>query len=96
MNDDGIIIIIVLLDMNTRLFRFPHMDLKSITVSLADFRIQSITRLINEILPIRDKQPNLLIRTSRVFARKIQMHSRLPQDRHQYPGIRSTRQSPHI
>jgi hypothetical protein len=24
------------------------------------------------------------------------MHSRLPQDRHQYPGIRSTRQSPHI
>ena len=74
MNDNDIFIIIVFFDVQSRFFRFPHMGLKSITVSIADFRIQSLTRFIDEILPIRDEQPNLLIRTSHVFARKIQMH----------------------
>ena len=36
--------------------------------------IQSVPRLIDEILPLRDEQPNLVIGTPCVLTREIQMH----------------------
>ncbi|MGB9415910.1 MAG: hypothetical protein WCB58_06290 [Acidobacteriaceae bacterium] len=74
MNDDLISILIVLVDMNTWLFRFSHMRLKSIASSLADLHIQSIARLIDEVVAILDEQPNLFIGASCVLAREIQIH----------------------
>jgi hypothetical protein len=76
MNDDGMLIFVVFLflDMKPRFFWLLYMHFNAVTVSLLDFNIQSIPRLIDKIVPILDKQPNLVIRSPRILARKIQMH----------------------
>jgi len=72
--NDDLIAFIVFLHMDARLFWLFHIWLKPIAPPLVDLYIQSVPRLINKIVPILDKQPNLVIRAPRVFARKIQMH----------------------
>jgi hypothetical protein len=89
MNDDLVAFFVVFFYMNARLFRFVRMRLKTVAPPLLDFHIQSVPRLIDKVVPILDKQPNLVIRAPRVFARKIQMHRHHPRpapasDRHQY------------
>jgi hypothetical protein len=47
------------------------MRLKPITPPLVDFHIQSVPGVIDEIVPILDEQPDLVIGTSCVFACKV-------------------------
>jgi hypothetical protein len=57
--------------MNTRLLRLVHMRLKPITPPPVDFHIQSVPGLIDQIVPILNEQPNLVIGTSCVLACKV-------------------------
>jgi hypothetical protein len=74
MDDDLVAFFVVFFYMNARLFRLMNMQLEPIVPPLVDFHIQSVPRLIDKIVPILDKQPNLVIRAPCVLARKIQMH----------------------
>lgn len=63
MHDDDIYVIVVFLNLNMEawLLRFPHMKLKSTSLSLLNLHIQGIPRLIDKVMPILDDPPYLLI-----------------------------------
>jgi hypothetical protein len=73
-DNDLVSFFFVFLNVNARLLRFAGIRIKAPAPSFMNLYVQSVPRLIDEVVAIRDEQPNLLIRTSCVFARKIQMH----------------------
>jgi hypothetical protein len=64
----------VFFNMNARLFGLVHLRLKPVAPSLVDFHIERFLRLIDQIVPILNEEPNLFIRASCVLAGEIQMH----------------------
>ncbi len=76
MNDDLVAFFVIFFYVNARLFRLMNAQLEPVVLPLADFHIQSVPRIIDKVVPILDKQPNLVIRAPCILARKIHMHRR--------------------
>jgi hypothetical protein len=73
-DDDLVSFSFVFFNVNARLVRFAGIRIKAPAPSFMNLYIQSVPRLIDEVVAIRNEQPNLVISTLCVLAREIQMH----------------------